>query len=265
MTLSFDHTGGLSPAQLEVAGQVFTEEGLQRRHLVVYLSGAHAYGFPSPDSDLDLKAIHVEPASRLVGLSPPPLHANRLEVIDAIKVDYSSNEIGGVLHGILAGNGNYLERVLGVTVLAFSPELGTLRPLVAASLSRLAYRHYSGFAGNQLADFRDSDAPTAKKLLYVLRTALTGVHLLLTGELIVDLTRHLEPYGFAEAQELIEAKKRGERTELDAADRDRWLAVANRALTLLESAHDESILPAEPQNRDELEQWLLGVRKSAWA
>ena len=27
--------------------------------MVVLLSGAHAYGFPSPDSDLDLKAIHL--------------------------------------------------------------------------------------------------------------------------------------------------------------------------------------------------------------
>jgi predicted nucleotidyltransferase len=39
--------------------RVLEEEQARREHVVVYLSGAHAYGFPSPDSDLDLKAIHV--------------------------------------------------------------------------------------------------------------------------------------------------------------------------------------------------------------
>src|SRR3954468_1496225 len=100
----------LTPKQAEVAGRALDEEGRARRHLVVSLSGAHAYGFPSPDSDLDLKAIHIAPTRALVGLSPPVLHANRLEVIEAVEIDYSSNELGGVLAGILAGNGNYVER-----------------------------------------------------------------------------------------------------------------------------------------------------------
>src|SRR5690606_29702253 len=42
------------PHQRAVAERVLNEEDTARRHLVVHLSGAHAYGFPSPDSDLDL-------------------------------------------------------------------------------------------------------------------------------------------------------------------------------------------------------------------
>ena len=45
---------GLSPHQRAVGDRVIVEESAKREHLVVYLSGAHAYGFPSPDSDLDL-------------------------------------------------------------------------------------------------------------------------------------------------------------------------------------------------------------------
>src|ERR1700756_2380961 len=99
----------LTTKQTQVADRVLDEESAAREHVIVSLSGAHAYGFPSPDSDLDLKAIHVERTARLVGLSSPPLHATRMQVIDGVEIDYSSNELGPVLSGILGGNGNYAE------------------------------------------------------------------------------------------------------------------------------------------------------------
>ena len=79
----------LSPHARRVAEQVLDEEGAHRRHLVVALSGAHAYGFPSPDSDLDLKGIHVEPTERLLGLAAPPLAASRIEVLEGVEIERS--------------------------------------------------------------------------------------------------------------------------------------------------------------------------------
>ena len=68
----------LTTKQMQVADRVLDEESRSRTHVVISLSGAHAYGFPSPDSDLDLKAIHFVPTAHLLGLSPPVAHANRL-------------------------------------------------------------------------------------------------------------------------------------------------------------------------------------------
>ena len=34
------------------------------------ISGAHLYGFPSPDSDYDLRGCHVLPVREVVGLDP---------------------------------------------------------------------------------------------------------------------------------------------------------------------------------------------------
>ena len=34
------------------------------------VSGAHLYGFPSPDSDFDLRGCHVLPVREVVGLDP---------------------------------------------------------------------------------------------------------------------------------------------------------------------------------------------------
>ena len=36
--------------------------------LFVAISGAHLYGFPSPDSDYDLRGAHVLPVREVIGL-----------------------------------------------------------------------------------------------------------------------------------------------------------------------------------------------------
>jgi predicted nucleotidyltransferase len=40
--------------------------------LFATISGAHLYGFPSPDSDYDLRGVHILPLGRIVGLDPGP-------------------------------------------------------------------------------------------------------------------------------------------------------------------------------------------------
>jgi hypothetical protein len=74
----------LSAHQGAVADRVIGEDSVQREHVVVYVSGAHAYGFPSPDSDLDLKSIHIEATRSLLGFVPPVLTFDRAEVIEGV-------------------------------------------------------------------------------------------------------------------------------------------------------------------------------------
>lgn len=256
----------LTPAQRLVAGRVLDQESTARRHLVVSLSGAHAYGFPSPDSDLDLKAVHVAPTEALLGLSPPATNApDRIEVLDGVEVDYSSNELQPVLVGILQGNGNFIERILSRFVLRSSPDHEALRPLVAKSLSRRIHRHYRGFATGQLREWEKDGFRSAKKLLYVLRTTLTGTHALLTGEIETDVTLLLDAHGFGAARELIEAKRRGERSELPPDLAERWRKEVLRAFDVLEGALARSPLPEEPRNPGELETWLVDLRRRGFA
>ncbi|MBS2028769.1 MAG: nucleotidyltransferase domain-containing protein [Deltaproteobacteria bacterium] len=250
----------LTEHQLAVARKVLAEESARREHLVISLSGAHAYGFPSPDSDLDLKAIHIAPTADLLRLGKPRLSFDRLEVIDGVEIDYTSNELEMALNGILKGNGNYLERVLGTSTIQGSSMLEALRPLAKRALSRQVHMHYRGFARSQLAEAQKGEA-TAKQVLYVLRTALTGTHLLLTGELVTDLGAICSGYGFADARALIDAKRAGERVVLPAAERDRWFGKLGAVLEALDAAREKSILPEQPTNEAELESWLLEVRR----
>lgn len=242
-----------------VGEKLVAEVEAERRHLVIALSGAHAYGFPSPDSDLDLKAVHIEPTASLLGLGAPKETFDRLEVIDGVEIDYTSNEIRAVLMGIVAGNGNYIERILGALIAHHSPEHDEIREIVTRSLSKRVYRHYRGFAQSQRKAFEDGEEAVAKKLLYVLRTALTGTHLLRTGELRVDLSSVADDYGYPEAHELIAAKLKGERVVLPESERQVWLTRLDGLFATLDEAHQKSQLP-EHADSTEMEDWLIRLR-----
>ena len=73
--------GGVTPHEHAVADRFLAEASARREPLVVALSGAHAYGFPSPDSDLDLKAIHIAPTRALLGLRPDTPPVEHTEIV----------------------------------------------------------------------------------------------------------------------------------------------------------------------------------------
>jgi uncharacterized protein len=257
-------TTDLTPHQRAVADAYIAERERERRHLVVYLSGAHAYGFPSPDSDLDIKCVHVAPTASLVGLDVVHDPPTKITIVDGVELDYGSNELAPVLRGAIKGNGNYLERLLGELVLGGDLALlAEARAVVRPLLSRRISRHYAGFAASQLRAF--DEKPTAKRALYVLRTTATGRHLLATGELVTDLTR-LRALAPPELDELLAIKLRGEQTPLPpeqaAALRDQLVA----AIEAVGAAWPTSVLPPEPPPEAiaAVDAWLRDVRRRSW-
>ncbi|MDX2092014.1 MAG: nucleotidyltransferase domain-containing protein [Kofleriaceae bacterium] len=254
----------LTSKQQEVARTYLAARAAERKHLVIYLSGAHAYGFPSPDSDLDLKCVHVAPTADLVGLTLPEEPGDRMDIIEGVELDYGSNELAPVLRGILKGNGNFLERILGDLVLGGDLDLlAEARSVVKPVLSRRAGRHYGGFATSQLRLF--DDKPTAKRALYVLRTAATGRHLLAHGEIITDVAR-LGAFVPAEIGELVTLKQQGERKLLDAAQIAPWRSRLVAAIDAIDSAWPSSCLPPDPPPEAiaNLDRWLREVRHTHW-
>ena len=254
----------LTDKQREVARAFLAARDSERTHLVVYLSGAHAYGFPSPDSDLDLKCVHIAPTRELVGLAPPPESAgDRIEVIDGVELDYGSNELAPVLRGAIRGNGNFLERILCELALGGSALLASARDVVRPLLSRRCAKHYGGFAFSQLKLF--DEKPSAKRALYVLRTAATGRCVLARGELVTDVAQ-LGEFVPREIGELIAIKQQGERTQLDAAQVALWRERLVAAIAAIDAATPASVLPAEPAETAiaNLDAWLREVRRAYW-
>lgn len=254
----------LTPHQQTVGKAFLAAREAERKHLVVYLSGAHAYGFPSPDSDLDLKCVHIAPTTSLVGLDVVDVLGDRIEVIDGVELDYGSNELSAVLRGVIKGNGNYLERILGELALGGDAALlAEAREVVRPLLSRRCARHYAGFATSQLKLF--DEKPTAKRALYVLRTAATGIHLLSRGELVIDLER-LRDHLPNEVDELLLIKRTGERAELESTHAAVWRGRLAEIIEAVDRHWRTAVIPTDPPalNIAAADQWLRRVRKDHW-
>lgn len=254
----------LTAHQADVARGFLAARASERTHLVIYLSGAHAYGFPSPDSDLDLKCVHVAPTRDLVGLDPTAEARDRLEIVDGVELDYGSNELAQALRGAIKGNGNFLERLFGELVLGGEPALlAEARAVVAPVLSRRVARHYGGFATSQLQAF--DDKPTAKRALYVLRTAATGRCALVHGQIVTDVAK-LTAFVPPEIAELIEIKRKAERQVLDGDQVAAWRARLVEAIAAVDSAAHSSPLPADPPPAavGAIDAWLRDLRKQRW-
>jgi predicted nucleotidyltransferase len=254
----------LTAQQATVARAFLATRAAERSHLVIYLSGAHAYGFPSPDSDLDLKCIHVAPTRELVGLQPGAESRDRLEIIDSVELDYGSNELGQALRGAIKGNGNFLERLFGELVLDSEPALlAEARAVVKPVLSRRLARHYAGFATSQLHAF--DEKPTAKRALYVLRTAATGRAALAHGTIITDVAQ-LTAFVPPEIDELIAIKRQAERQVLDATQAATWRTRLAAAIEAVHADSPASPLPDEPPDAavEAIDAWLRDVRRRSW-
>ncbi|PRQ04133.1 putative nucleotidyltransferase [Enhygromyxa salina] len=253
----------MTAAQREVADAVLAEELAKRETLVVSLCGAHAYGFASRDSDLDLKGVWIAPTRALLGLGPQPGAVDRQEFVGEVEVDLTVNELGQAVSGLIKGNGNMLERILDPAPLHAGEGLDELRELVRRNLSKRSHAHYRGFAHSQrkaVDRAADKGAPTAKKVLYVLRTTLTGAHLLETGEVVPDLSALWQRYGFDEVPELIEVKREAERGVLPPAWAAKIPALLDRAFARLDLALERSGLPDQAPAADALEDWLIARR-----
>lgn len=263
-TPTFDPWSMLTAKQAEVARAFLADREREQKHLVIYLSGAHAYGFPSPDSDLDFKCVHIAPTRDLVGLDVPADPGDRIEVIDGVELDYGSNELAPVLRGVIKGNGNFIERILGDLVLGGDLKLlAEARAVTKPLLSRRVARHYGGFATSQLRAF--DERPTAKRALYVLRTAATGQHLMKHGEVVTDVAR-LGAFLPAEIDELLAIKQRGERQELDAEQAKLWRTRLVAAIDAVDAAWPSSVLPpdAPVEAVEAASEWLREVRRAHW-
>ncbi|OGQ22187.1 MAG: hypothetical protein A2138_08120 [Deltaproteobacteria bacterium RBG_16_71_12] len=236
-----------------------------RRSLVALaLSGAHAYGFPSPDSDLDLKAIHLVPIRALVGLRGPPTPPEHTEIFEGREMDCSSHELGQAAQLLLKGNGNMLERVLARLPLVDTPLLEQLRVTTARNLSRRVHHHYRGFLHQVVKELEQEAAAAvrkAKRFLYAYRVALTGVHALLEGDIEPDVRVLAPRYGLAaEVDTLIVCKQSAELALLTEDAARPYQARLPRLFDLLDDAAAGSPLPESPAHADEMEQLVIDAR-----
>lgn len=223
----------------------------------VTVSGAHIYGFPSPDSDVDLRGSHQLSLETIVGLSQPNQTIDRTDFRNGIEVDIVSHDIGKYLGLLVKNNGYILEQVFSPIVVWGQEFLNELRPVASRCITRNHYYHYRGFFNNQKNLIHKQETVTVKSVLYAYRVLATGIHLLNTGDVITDLNWLADELSLPDIPELIQAKVAEKVSfSFDLAEHLKRLdQMENRLL----QAFEASQLPENP-DRDSVNELLIRSR-----
>lgn len=229
--------------------------------LFATMSGAHLYGFPSPDSDYDLRGVHLLPLKEVVGLKTGDETVEKSGVYDGLEIDLVTHDAKKFFSLMLKKNGYVLEQVFSPLVVYTTPEHGELKQIAAQCITRHHAHHYFGFAETQLRLFEKESPPRVKPLLYVYRVLLTGIHLMRTGVIEANLVHLNESAKLPYLDDLIQRKLTGSETErLTDADLAFHQSEYERLRRELQTAHETSGLPETPRGAEALNHLLIRVR-----
>lgn len=229
--------------------------------LFATISGAHLYGFPSPDSDYDLRGVHILPLRAVVGLNPLRETITVSADRDGLELDLVTHDVAKFCRLLLRPNGYVLEQLCSPLVVHTTPAHAALKALVPQLLTCHHAHHYLGFAATQWRLFEQEQPRRVKPLLYVFRVLLTGMHLMQTGELEANLVTLNERFRLPYISELVARKLAGpEQSALDDGDVALFAAEYARLRGELEAARDTSRLPDAPSGHAAINDLLVQVR-----
>ena len=225
------------------------------------ISGAHLYGFPSPDSDYDLRGCHVLPVQEVVGLDAGRETIESSKDEHGLELDLVTHDAKKFFGLMLKKNGYVLEQLYSPLVVHTTPEHEELKVIAQGCITRHHSHHYFGFAETQWRLFDKERPGRVKPLLYTYRVLLTGIHLMRTGEVEANLVRLNEEARLGHVDDLIARKLAGpEQSTLDDGDMAFHEREYERLRAELEDAHRASTLPEVPSSRPALHDLLVRLR-----
>lgn len=215
--------------------------------LFATISGAHLYGFPSPDSDFDLRGAHVLPLPMVLGLDAKHETVEDERIIEGLEMDIVSHDVKKFFNLLLKKNGYVLEQLTSPLIVHTTPEHEELKEIAKGCVTRNHAHHYFGFVETQWKLFSKETPPRVKPLLYVYRVLLTGIWMMRTGEVEANLVTLNESFRLPYIPDLIARKLGGpERSTLDDADMTFHQGEFERLRAELESAQAASTLREVP-------------------
>lgn len=225
------------------------------------ISGAHLYGFPSPDSDYDLRGVHILPLPDVIGLNLGQETVQTEEIRDGLELDLVTHDAKKFFSLMLKKNGYVLEQLFSPLIVQTSPEHQELIEIGKKCITKHHAHHYFGFARTEWKLFNKENPHRVKPLLYIFRVLLTGIHLMQTGEIEANLVKLNDKFKLSYIPELIERKINGtEKGVLPKADLSFYEAEYLRLVSELENKMEKSNLPEKPNAKEDLNDLLIRLR-----
>ena len=97
--------------------------------LFATISGAHLYGFPSPDSDFDLRGVHILPLEKIVGLDEQDETVQDSRVIEGLEMDIVTHDVKKFFGLLLKKNGYVLEQLFSPLIVHTTSEHAELKAI----------------------------------------------------------------------------------------------------------------------------------------
>src|SRR5215471_14447110 len=97
--------------------------------LFMTISGAHLYGFPSPDSDYDLRGVHILPLRDAIGLDAGRETIEVSALRDGLEIDLVTHDARKFFGLLLKKNGYVLEQLFSPLVVKSIDEFEELRDI----------------------------------------------------------------------------------------------------------------------------------------
>ena len=229
--------------------------------LFATISGAHLYGFPSPDSDYDLRGVHILLVADVIGLNPVRETVELSEVRKGLEIDMVTHDVCRFFLLLLKNNGYVLEQLYSPLIVHTTPEHEELKRIAKGCITRHDTHHHIGFAQTQWRLIEKEQLRRVKPLLYTFRVLLSGIHLMRTGEVEANLLRLNEEAKLSYIDELVAVKVSGaEQSALDDANVPFYLSEYDRLRYELEDAFEKSALPERPSGKAALQDLLVSLR-----
>jgi predicted nucleotidyltransferase len=235
-------------------------DAIDREIVFASVSGAHLYGFPSEDSDVDVRGAFLAPVEEVLALGETTETLDRTHYRDGLEVDIVVHELEKCIEMLLGRNAVVLEQLFSPLVVRTGETHSTLRELAEDCLTRHHAHHYLGFADSRWEAYGDSGE--LKPLLYAYRALLSGIHLMRDGRVQANLPELADRFDCPELDELAATKRQGHE-HMEAPDTtfgssetfDTWRE-------RLERAHEKTHLPdAVPDEvRQHLSDLLVDLR-----
>ncbi|MEG4421247.1 nucleotidyltransferase domain-containing protein [Microcoleus sp. LAD1_D5] len=232
--------------------------------LFATVSGSHLYGFPSADSDFDLRGVHILPLPKVIGLISGEETIEVSEVRDGMQLDLVTHDIKKFFELLLKRNGYVLEQLYSPLIVYSTQEHEELKAIASHCITKHHSHHYLGFAQTQWKLFEKERPRRVKPLLYVYRVLLAGIHLMQTGEVEANLVKLNEKFQLSYIPDLIARKLAGEeKSVLEDTDIEFYQQERDRLINILEDASFTSHLPSNPNAKVALNDFLVKVRMSS--
>ncbi|MFC4068533.1 nucleotidyltransferase domain-containing protein [Actinoplanes subglobosus] len=161
-------------------------ELVERHTALAVVVGSRAYGLDGPDSDHDRRGVFVAPTRDFWTLDKPPTH------LDGPAEEQFSWEIERFCTLALQANPTVLEVLWSPLVTFHNADGDALTGVRGAFLSTRLAETYGSYARDQLAKVANRYERTGeinfKQAMHMVRLLMAGIHVLRTGEVLVDVS-----------------------------------------------------------------------------